>query len=132
MAKRFQADYLKFDDREPITLLITAPTGSDWQDDGSIDYTENSSEERIDDSLFRQVSAKDIVQSGGQLRIGDVWIIVWRLSIDGGDIDDPQRPELEPVKGMQFRRDGDPGEIYEILGVDFSQFTGKFRCHCRR
>lgn len=117
-------DYLQFDELEDVSFIYTAPTGNDWNSDGSINW--DSTTVGTVKAIIREVSQKDIVQYGGQLRIGDVWILSWRHAIDQEDTD------YTPVKGHQVQRASNSEEKYEILGVDYSKFTGKYRIHCRR
>ena len=113
-------DHLCFDGKESITIgkFTNVIRGTD----GVVhaDKLEHS----IANTLRREITIRQSIDSGGRLKTSDVF---WELWVE----EFPQDFE-KPKKGMTIIPDNNPDEVWQVLAVDFSTIKNRWRCHCRK
>lgn len=110
------ADYLYFDGVEAVTFKSTS--GQSVADTGVL--TETETDTAVSYALQRAVTAKEIEDSGGVLRIGDVR---WHIP----------NAEITPTVPKAGDRIVDANSAsWRILIVDEHTLTSRWRCWCRQ
>ncbi len=117
-------DHLIFDGLEPITVEIRSV---DVEFSGGTGTT-NLQQINVENCLRREVELRQVLEtargdSQGRLIVGDVFWELWVCELPVGFV---------PERGMFIIPDNTNTEKWEILGVDYSHVSQKYRCHSRK
>lgn len=115
MALDISNDYLIFDGSEAITFVSVGTTTVD--DDGSVAESGNTST-AVASALRREVSLREVQESGGRYQVGDVW---WTI---------PQVLLVASPKAGDRITAG--SETWHVVEVRDSTLTSRWRTLCRR